>query len=86
MRQQAKEQGIKGYSAISKDDLILALQCKPVSKRIRKNQVKIDFPACNECEVKALVTHLSFKAKTIHAKVIYVSDMEIDAETGAVLD
>ena len=63
LRKQAKELGIKGYSGMNKEDLSLALQGKRVPKRLQTSiGTQSDFPVCNECGLKALVTHLSFKA------------------------
>ena len=74
---------------MNKDDLILALQGKRVAKRLRKNQVSVgtqtDFPICNECGLKALTTHLCFKADREKRKIAHVDGIEIDVETGEVL-
>ena len=71
LRQQAKEQGIKGYSVMNKDGLILALQGKPAPKKLRKNQVSVgtqtDFEVCDKCSLKRFVTYLKFKADRLHA-------------------
>ena len=90
MRKQAKERGIKGYSVMKKEDLSLALQGKRVPKRLKKNQTSIgsqsDFPVCNECGLKALVTHLCFKADAEERRRIIVDeDIEFDVDTGEVL-
>ena len=94
LRQQAKTQGIKGYSVMNKDDLILALQGKPVPKKLRKNQVSVgtqtDFEVCDKCSLKRFVTHLKFKADRLrgyeHAvgKIVCEDDLEIDEKTGEV--
>ena len=97
LRQQAKTQGIKGYSVMNKDDLILALQGKPVPKKLRKNQVSVgtqtDFEVCDKCGLKGFVTHLKFKADRLrrlgyeHAemrKIVCEDDLEIDEKTGEV--
>ena len=97
LRQQAKTQGIKGYSVMNKDDLILALQGKPVPKKLRKNQVSVgtqtDFEVCDKCKKQRFVTHLKFKADRLrrlgyeHAemrKIVCEDDLEIDEKTGEV--
>ena len=89
LRKQAKERGLRGYSTMLKDDLILLLQGKPVPKRLRKNQVSAGtqtaFPVCNQCGLEAYMTHFFFKADAKQRKVIYDGDLEIDAETGEVI-
>jgi len=81
LRQQAKAQGIKGYSVMNKDD-------QPVPKKLRKNQVSIgtqtDFEVCDECSLKKLVTHLSLKANVEKRKIAYQDGLEIDVKTGEV--
>jgi hypothetical protein len=88
LRRQAKEQGLKGYSTLCKDDLELLLDGKPVPKKLRKNQRSVetqtDFPPCNDCGLKAYMTHLSFKAQE-RRRIIHDGDLEIDAKSGEVL-
>ena len=96
LRATSEAQGIKGYSVMNKDDLILALQGKPVPKKLRKNQVSVgtqtDFEVCDKCSLKRFVTHLKFKADRLrlsyeHAemrKIVYQDDLEIDDKTGEV--
>ena len=88
LRQQAKAQGIKGYSVMNKDDLILALQGKPIPKKLRKNQVSVgtqtDFEVCDKCSLKRFVTHLKFKADAEMRKIVYQDDLEIDDKTGEI--
>uniref|UniRef100_A0A7M5XGG5 Rho termination factor-like N-terminal domain-containing protein n=1 Tax=Clytia hemisphaerica TaxID=252671 RepID=A0A7M5XGG5_9CNID len=96
LRQQAKAQGMKGYSVMKKDDLILALQGKPVPKKLRKNQISVgtqtDFEVCDKCSLQRFVTHLKFEADRLrlgyeHAemgKIVYEDDLEIDEKTGEV--
>ena len=97
LRKQAKERGIKGYSTMNKEDLFLVLQGKRPPKRLKKNQASIgtqtDFPVCNECGLKAIVTHLSLKADAKdrlaaqheQRRIVVDGDMEFDLETGEVL-
>ena len=88
LREIAKERGLKGYSALKKDDLYLLLAGKPVPKKLRKNQVSIgtqtDFEMCNECSLKKLVTHLSLKAIVEKRKIAYQDGLEIDVKTGEI--
>ena len=88
LRHIAKERGLKGYSNLTKENLILALQGKPIVKKLGKNQVCIatqtDFPKCIECFANELV----FQAELKNQKkpvIIYDDDLEIDADTGEVI-
>ena len=54
LRQQVKAQGIKGYSVMNRDDLILALQGKPVPKKLRKNQVSIGTQTDFKCVISVV--------------------------------
>lgn len=95
LRRQAKEKGLKGYSKMGKFDLQLLLAGKRVPKKLRRSQVSVgtqtDFPVCNDCGLKAYVTHLSFKADAQRRKSLtaptmaYVDDLEIDVDTGEVV-
>ena len=90
LRKQAKERGLKGYTQLKKSDLELLLAGKRVPKRLRKNQVSIgtqtDFPPCNGCGLKALVTHLRFKADAEERRrIIHDGELEIDADTGEIV-
>jgi len=88
LREIAKERGLKGYSALRKDDLYLLIAGKPVPKKRRKNQVSVgtqtDFEMCDGCSLKKLVTHLSLKANVEKRKIAYQDDLEIDVKTGEV--
>ena len=88
LRQQGKAQGIKGYSVMNKDNLILALQGKPVSKKLRKNQVSVGtqtyFEMCESCSLKKFVMYLKFKADVEMRKTLYDDDMEIDIDNGKI--
>ena len=88
LKKLCKDRGLKGYSTLCKNDLIMLLGGKRVPKRLKRNQVSVetqtDFPPCNECGLKALMTHLIFKANS-QCKIIYDGELEIDAETGEVV-
>ena len=75
---------------MKKGDLQLLLEGKRVPKKLKKNQVCVstqtDFPVCNDCGLKALMTHLSFKADAEQRKLAYDGDLEFDAETGELVD
>ena len=89
LRQQAREKGLKGYSKMVKADLQLLLAGKRVPKKLWKNQVSVgtqtDFPVCNDCRLKVIVTHLSFKAEAQQRKIVNVDDLEIGIDTGEIV-
>ena len=90
LRLQAKERGFRGYSVMSKGDLELMLAgLPPAPKKLRKNQVsrgtQTDFPICQECALKKVVTHLRFKDDANCRQIAHVDDEEIDTRTGEVV-
>jgi len=89
LRKEAKEKGLKGYSTMRASDLQLLLAGKRVPKKLQKNQVSVEtqtgFPLCNECGLKALTTHLRFRAAAKARKTVYDGDLEFDEETGELL-
>ena len=90
LRHAAKEQGLKGYSTLTKENLILALQGKPIVKKLSKNHVCIatqtDFPRCVECFMNKLVFQAELMTDQKKPAIIYDGDLEIDAETGEVIE
>ena len=89
LRHTAKEQGLKGYSTLTKENLILALQGKPIVKKLGKNQVCIgtqtDFPKCVECFSNELVFQAILKTNQKKPAIIYDGDLEVNADTGEVI-
>ena len=55
MRKEAKERGLKGYSTLSKDQLIQLLNGEMIKKGIKKNQkskeTQTEFKQCEECSL-----------------------------------
>ena len=92
LKEQAKEKGLKGYHRMGKRDLQLLLAGKHVPKKLKRNQkcvdTQTDFPVCNECGLKAYVTHLSFKADADERKrkLVYDGDLVFDGETGELVE
>ena len=89
LRQKAKEQGLKGYSTLSKDNLQCWLAGKPIIKTLKSNQVSVgtqtDFPICLGCMTKKCVSHMLFKDDAKKRKISCLDGLEIDTETGEVL-
>ena len=89
LREKARKQGFRGYSTMRKEDLELLLDCKPIAKRLRKNQVSVgaqtEFPICHECGLQRYMTHLAFKANAEERRIAHVdNNMRIDMDTGEV--
>ena len=84
LRKQAKERGLRGYSTMDRGELFLLLAGKKVPKRLKKNQVSVgtqtDFLPCNDCGLRAYMTHLSFKAGA-KRRIVADDGVEIDAES-----
>ena len=96
LRKEAKERGLKGYSTLSKDQLIQLLNGEVVKKKIKKNQrcqeTQTEFKQCEECALSTMFYQLTLEAernKTLTEKrrIIIEGDngVIIDIETGEVL-
>ena len=94
MRKEAKERGLKGYSTLSKDQLIQLLSGEIVKKKLKKNQrcqeTQTEFKQCEECAMSTLLYQLSLKAERNKIKAerrIVEGDngVIIDIDTGEVL-
>ena len=94
LRKEAKERGLKGYSTLSKDQLIQLLNGEMIEKKLRKNQkskeTQTEFKQCEECAMSTLLYQLSLKAERNKIKAerrIVEEDngVIIDIDTGEVL-
>ena len=67
MRKEAKERGLKGYSTLSKDQLIQLLNGEMIEKKIKKNQkskeTQTEFKQCEECSLDQELYRLTLKAE-----------------------
>ena len=95
LRKEAKERGLKGYSTLSKDQLIQLLNGEVVKKKIKKNQrcqeTQTEFKQCEECALSTMFYQLTLEAernKTLTEKKRIIegdNGVIIDIETGEVL-
>ena len=73
---------------MDRGELGLLLAGKKVPKRLKKNQVSVgtqtDFLPCNDCGLRAYITHLCFKADA-KRRIVVDDGVDIDAETGEVV-
>ena len=67
LRKEAKERGLKGYSTLSKDQLIQLLSGEMVKKKIMKNQrcqkTQTEFKQCEECALSTMLYQLTLEAE-----------------------
>ena len=93
LRKMAKERGLKGYSTLSKDQLIQLLRGEIVKKKIMKNQrcqeTQTEFKRCEECALSTMLYQLTLEAeiKAERRRRIVEEDngVIIDIDTGEVL-
>ena len=87
MRKEAKERGLKGYSTLSKDQLIQLLNGEMIEKKIKKNQkskeTQTEFKQCEECSLDQELYRLSLKAE--RRRIVEEDGVIIDVDTGEVL-
>ena len=86
LRKEAKELGLKGYSTLSKDQLIQLLSGEMIEKKFKKNQrcqeSQTAFKQCEECSLDQELYRLSLKAER---KEVEEDGVRIDVDTGEVL-
>ena len=91
LRIEAKERGLKGYSTLSKDQLIQLLNGEMIEKKLRKNQkskeTQTEFKWCEECAMSTLLYQLSLKTEIKAERRIVEEDngVIIDIDSGEVL-
>ena len=96
LRSEAKERGLKGYSTLSKDQLIQLLNGEMIGKKIKKNQkskeTQTEFKQCEECALSTMLYQLTLeteknKIKAERRRRIVEEDngVIIDIDTGEVL-
>ena len=95
LRKEAKERGLKGYSTLSKDQLIQLLNGgEIVKKKLKKNQrcqeTQTEFKQCEECALSTMFYQLTLEVKRNKIKAerrIVEEDngVIIDINTGEVL-
>ena len=94
LRKEAKERGLKGYSTLSKDQLIQLLSGEIVKKKLKKNQrcqeTQTEFKQCEECALSTMFYQLTLevernKIKAERRIVEEDNGVIIDINTGEVL-
>ena len=94
LRKEAKERGLKGYSTLSKDQLIQLLSGEIVKKKLKKNErcqeTQTEFKQCEECALSAMFYQLTLEVKRNKIKgerriVEEDNGVIIDINTGEVL-
>ena len=88
LRKEAKERGLKGYSTLSKDQLIQLLSGEMIEKKFKKNQrcqeSQTAFKQCEECSLDQELYRLSLKAER-RRRIVEEDGVRIDVDTGEVL-
>ena len=92
LRKEAKERGLKGYSTLSKDQLIQLLSGGIVKKKLKKNQrcqeTQTEFKQCEECALSTMFYQLKLETeRKVKRRRIVEGDngVIIDIDTGEVL-
>ena len=96
LRKETKDRGLKGYSTLSKDQLIQLLNGEVIKKKLKKNQkskeTQTEFKQCEECALSTMFYQLELekernKTLTKIRKRIVEEDngVIIDIDTGEVL-
>ena len=88
LRKEAKERGLKGYSTLSKDQLIQLLSGEMVEKKFKKNQrceeSQTEFKQCEECSLDQELYRLTLQTGR-RRRIVEEDGVRIDVDTGEVL-
>ena len=88
LRKEAKERGLKGYSTLSKDQLIQLLSGEMIEKKFKKNQrcqeSQTEFKQCEECSLDQELYRLTLKTER-RRRIVEEDGVRIDVDTGEVL-
>ena len=88
LRKEAKERGLKGYSTLSKDQLIQLLSGEMIEKKFKKNQrceeSQTEFKQCEECSLDQELYRLTLKTGR-RRRIVEEDGVRIDVDTGEVL-
>ena len=88
LRKEAKERGLKGYSTLSKDQLIQLLSGEMIEKKFKKIQrceeSQTEFKQCEECSLDQELYRLTLKAER-RRRIVEEDGVRIDVDTGEVL-
>ena len=87
LRKEAKERGLKGYSTLSKDQLIQLLRGEMVKKKIMKNQrcqeTQTEFKQCEECALSTMLYQLTLEAERNKIKA---ERRIVEEDNGVIID
>ena len=87
LRKEAKQRSLRGYSTLSKDQLIQLLNGEIVKNKLKKNQwcqeTQTEFKQCEECSLNQELYRLTLKAE--RRRVLEDNGVIIDIDTGEVL-
>ena len=94
LRQQVKERGLKGCSAMNKENLerVLAGQAPlPKIKKLRRNQVSVGVQTDLACDEEAMKAYIQWKAEAFREDerrraIVWDGDVAIDSRTGEVVE
>ena len=87
LRKEAKERGLKGYSTLSKDQLIQLLNGEMIEKKIKKNQnskeTQTEFKQCEECALSTMLYQLTLEAERNKIKA---ERRIVEEDNGVIID
>ena len=88
-RKEAKERGLKGYSTLSKDQLIQLLNGEMIEKKIKKNQkskeTQTEFKQCEECALSTMLYQLTLEAEKNEIKAERKRRI-VEEDNGVIID